>query len=210
MKTLIYQEEKEEDHLQVMNKTIEVGVDEVGRGCIFGPVFSAAIVITKKKIDTLKSLGVDDSKKLSEKKRESLLLPILNFSKDWSIGQSSVREIDRYGIRYATELSMIRALNKLKLQPSKIYIDGSLPLTLWNGQQESIIKGDSKLTSIAAASIVAKVYRDLLMKRIEDKYKGYFIYKNKGYGTKDHYLSLKVHGVTDMHRKSFLKHSNFI
>ena len=210
MKISIYQEEKGEDHQQEMSNEIEIGIDEVGRGCIFGPVFSAAIVIPKRNNYLLKNLGVKDSKKLSIKKRESLIPFISDFSQDWSIGQSSVREIDKYGIRYATELSMIRAIEKLKNKPLEIYIDGSLPLRFWRGKQENIIRGDSIFTSIAAASILAKVSRDSLMTRLEKKYKGYFIYKNKGYGTKDHFLSIDKLGITNMHRKSFLKKLNFI
>ena len=193
-----------------MNESIEVGIDEVGRGCIFGPVFSSAVVLSAENNHLLKKLGVDDSKKLSEKKRKSLIPKILELSNDWGIGQSSVREIDRYGIRCATELSMIRAIYKLKFKPLKIYIDGILPLSLWKGNQENIIKGDSKFTSIAAASILAKVKRDSLMNRLEEKYKGYTICKNKGYGTKNHFLSLKQLGITSMHRKSFLKKLDLI
>ena len=193
-----------------MIDSIEVGIDEVGRGCIFGPVFASIVVISAENNHLLKKIGVDDSKKLSEKKRNSLLPKILKLSKDWGIGQSSVREIDRYGIRHATELSMVRAINKLKLTPSKIYIDGNLPLSLWHGEQEMIIKGDSKLTSISAASIIAKVKRDALMIRLEEKYKGYVLYKNKGYGTSDHFLSIKQFGITNMHRKSFLKKLDLI
>jgi len=193
-----------------MIDSIEVGIDEVGRGCIFGPVFASIVVISAENNHLLKKIGVDDSKKLSEKKRNSLLPKILKLSKDWGIGQSSVREIDRYGIRHATELSMVRAIYKLKLTPSKIYIDGNLPLSLWHGEQEMIIKGDSKLTSISAASILAKVKRDALMIRLEEKYKGYVLYKNKGYGTSDHFLSIKQFGITNMHRKSFLKKLDLI
>ena len=193
-----------------MIDSIEVGIDEVGRGCIFGPVFASIVVISAENNHLLKKIGVDDSKKLSEKKRNSLLPKILKLSKDWGIGQSSVREIDRYGIRHATELSMVRAINKLKLTPSKIYIDGNLPLSLWHGEQEMTIKGDSKLTSISAASILAKVKRDALMIRLEEKYKGYVLYKNKGYGTSDHFLSIKQFGITNMHRKSFLKKLDLI
>ena len=188
-----------------MNDLIQVGIDEVGKGCIFGPVFSAVVVLTIENNYLLKKLGVNDSKKLSSKKRNALLPKILALSKDWGIGQSSAREIDKYGIKHATELSMIRAIYKLKLTPSKIYLDGSLPLSLWRGKQENIIKGDSKLTSIAAASILAKVKRDSLMIRLEEKYKGYIIQKNKGYGTSDHFLSINHLGITNMHRKSFIK-----
>jgi len=193
-----------------MNDSIEVGIDEVGKGCIFGPVFSSIVVLTLENNHLLKKLGVNDSKKLSEKKRNSLLPKILELSKDWGVGQSSVREIDKYGIKHATELSMIRAIYKLKLTPSKIYIDGNLPLSLWQGKQENIVKGDSKLTSIAAASILAKVKRDSLMIRLEDKYKRYKIYKNKGYGTNDHFLSINQFGITNMHRKSFIKKLDLI
>ncbi len=193
-----------------MNDSIEVGIDEVGKGCIFGPVFSSVVVLTFKNNQLLKKLGVNDSKKLSSTKRNSLLPKILELSKDWGIGQSSVREIDQYGIRHATELSMIRAIYKLKLKPSKIYIDGCLPLSLWKGKQENIIKGDSKLTSIAAASILAKVKRDSLMIRLEEYYKGYILCKNKGYGTSDHFLSINQLGITNMHRKTFLKKLDLI
>ena len=193
-----------------MNDSIEVGIDEVGKGCIFGPVFSSVVVLTLKNNQLLKKLGVNDSKKLSTKKRNALLPKIFELSKDWGIGQSSVREIDKYGIRHATELSMIRAIYKLKLTPSKIYIDGCLPLSLWKGKQENIIKGDSKLTSIAAASILAKVKRDSLMIRLEEYYKGYILCKNKGYGTSDHFLSINQLGITNMHRKTFLKKLDLI
>ena len=188
-----------------MIDSIEVGIDEVGRGSIFGPIFSSAVVLTLENNKLLKKLGVDDSKKLSAKKRYSLLPQILELSKDWGLGQSSVREIDKYGIRHATDLAMIRAIYKLKLTPLKIYIDGRLPLRLWKGKQENIIRGDSKLTSIAAASILAKVKRDYLMIRLSEKYKGYKIYKNKGYGTSDHFLSINQLGITNMHRQSFIK-----
>ena len=193
-----------------MNNLIEVGIDEVGKGCIFGPVFSSVVALNPENNQILKRLGVNDSKKLSSQKRNSLLPKILELSKDWGVGQSSAKEIDKYGIRHATEMSMIRAILKLKFTPVKIFIDGSLPLSLWKGNQENIIKGDSKLTSIAAASILAKVKRDLLMIRLEERYKGYKIYKNKGYGTRDHFLSLKHLGITNMHRKSFIKKLDLI
>ena len=199
---------KEEDHLQVLNKVPEIGIDEVGRGAIFGPIFSAAIVLTEKNGLTLKKLGVKDSKTLTPKKRKLLLPKIIALSSDYSLGQSSVREIDQLGIRYATELSMIRAIKKLKDHPSELMLDGPLSLRLWKGRQRNIISGDSKFTSIAAASILAKVKRDFLMERLEDKYSGYFIFKNKGYGTKEHFSSLKENGTSNLHRKSFLTKLN--
>ena len=204
------QEKKEEDLQQVFNKVSEIGIDEVGRGAVFGPVFSAVVVLNKKNKLILKKSGVTDSKKLTEKKRKLLLQKILLLSSDYGIGQSSVREIDKLGIRFATELSMIRALKKLKNKPSEILIDGPLLLRPWNGIQKNIISGDSKFTAIASASIVAKVSRDNLMERLDKKYSGYLIFKNKGYGTKEHLSFIKKNGITNLHRKSFLKKSNLI
>ena len=185
------QEKKEEDLQQVLNKTIEVGLDEVGRGAVFGPVFSAVVVLTEKNRLILKQFGVKDSKKLTPKKRKLLLPKILLLSSDYGIGQSSAREIDKLGIRVATELSMIRALKKLKEKPSELIIDGPLLLRPWEGTQYNIVSGDSKFLAIASASIVAKVSRDNLMERLEKKYSGYLIFKNKGYGTKEHLSRIK-------------------
>ena len=204
------QEKQEEDLQQVLNKVSEVGIDEVGRGAVFGPVFSAVVVLNEKNKSLLKKLGVNDSKKLTPKKRNFLLPKILLFASDYGIGQSSVREIDKHGIRVATELSMIRALKKLKEKPSELIIDGPLLLRPWKGIQENIVSGDSKFISIASASIVAKVSRDNLMERLEKKYSGYLIFKNKGYGTREHLSIIKENGSTNLHRKSFLKKSNLI
>ena len=206
----IIQEKKEEDLQQLLNKVSEVGMDEVGRGAVFGPVFSAVVVLTEKNKLILKQIGVKDSKKLTPKKRKFLLPKILLLSSDYGIGQSSAREIDKFGIRVATELSMIRALKKLKKKPAELIIDGPLLLRRWNGVQKNIISGDSKFISIASASIVAKVSRDNLMERLEKQYSGYFIFKNKGYGTKEHFSIIKKNGITNLHRKSFLKKSNLI
>ena len=203
-------EKKEEALQQVLNKEYEVGIDEVGKGAVFGPVFSAVVVLTKKNRSFLKQFGVTDSKKLTPKKRKLLLPKILLLSSDYGIGQSSAREIDKLGIRVATELSMIRALKKLREKPSELIIDGPLSLRPWNGIQKNIISGDSKFISIASASIIAKVSRDNLMERLEKKYSGYLIFQNKGYGTKDHLSLIKENGTTKLHRKSFLKKSNLI
>ena len=191
-----------------MNKVSEVGIDEVGRGAVFGPVFSAVVVLNKKNKFILKQFGVKDSKKLTPKKRKLLLPEILFLCTDYGIGQSSAREIDKLGIRVATELSMIRAIKKLKEKPSEIIIDGPLSLRPWKGIQKNIVAGDSKFISIASASIIAKVSRDNLMERLEKKYSGYFIFKNKGYGTREHLSIIKENGITHLHRKSFLKNSN--
>ena len=199
------QEKKEEDLQPLLSKVYEVGIDEVGKGAVFGPVFSAVVVLNKKNKFILKQLGVRDSKKLSPKKRESLLPKILLLSTDYGIGQSSVKEIDKFGIRVATELSMVRALKKLKKKPAELLIDGPLLLRPWKGIQKNIISGDSKYIAISSASIVAKVFRDNLMERLENKYSGYLIFKNKGYGTRIHLSSIKENGITNLHRKSFLR-----
>ena len=204
------QEKKEEDLQQVFSSALEVGVDEVGRGAVFGPVFSAVVVLNEKNKFILKKLKVKDSKKLTPKKRELLLPKILSLSSDYGIGQSSVREIDKHGIRVATELSMIRALKKLKEEPSELLIDGPLLLRPWKGIQRNIVSGDSKFISISSASIVAKVLRDSLMERLEKKYSGYLIFKNKGYGTREHLSIIQANGITNLHRKSFLRKSNLI
>ena len=199
------QEKKEEDLQQVLNKVIEVGIDEVGKGAIFGPVFSAVVVLSSSNRLVLKQFGVKDSKKITPQKRKLLLSKILLLSSDYGIGQSSAREIDKLGIRVATELSMMRALKKLKKPPSEIIIDGPLLLRPWKGIQKNIVSGDSKFTAISAASILAKVSRDNLMERLEKKYSGYFIFKNKGYGTKEHLSIIQENGIPKLHRKSFLK-----
>ncbi len=210
MKTLITLGEKEEDHLQQMNKSFEVGIDEVGKGCLFGPIFSAAVLLSKRNGEILINLGLKDSKKLSQKKRSILIPYIFALSQDWGLGQSSVSEIEKYGIRYATELSMIRAIDKLKYRPKKIFVDGPLSIRSWQGVQKNIVKGETKFASIAAASVIAKVKRDALMNKFEIRYKGYYLSKNKGYGTREHFLSLQKKGLTKMHRKSFLKKLNII
>ena len=204
------QEKKEGDLQQVLNKVSEVGIDEVGKGAIFGPVFSAVVVLTEKNKSVLKQFGVKDSKKLTPKQRKQLLPKILLLSSDYGIGQSSTREIDNLGIRVATELSMIRALKKLKEKPNELIIDGPLLLRPWKGIQKNIVSGDSKFISIASASIIAKVSRDNLMERLEQKYPGYLLFKNKGYGTREHLSLIKENGITNLHRKSFLKKSNLI
>ena len=194
----------------MLNKVCEVGIDEVGRGAVFGPVFSAVVVLSEENKCTLEKSGVIDSKKLTPKKRKLLLPKILILASDYGIGQSSAKEIDKLGIRVATELSMIRALKKLKERPDEIIVDGPLLLRPWSGVQKNIISADSKFTSVASASIVAKVSRDNLMERLDKKYSKYLIFKNKGYGTMEHLSIIKENGMTNLHRKSFLKNSNLI
>ena len=174
-----------------------IGVDEVGRGPLAGPVISAAIVLNKEKIPE----GINDSKKLSKKKREVINEELISQHK-FAIGIASVEEIDKINILQASLLAMKRAVLNLNIKPQTILVDGNkLPDLEYN--MYPIIKGDNKSISIAAASIIAKVYRDKLMQDLSLQYPGYYWEKNSGYGTKQHLLALNNLGVTPIHRKSF-------
>ena len=174
-----------------------IGVDEVGRGPLAGPVISAAIILNKEKIPE----GINDSKKLSKKKREVINEELISQHK-FAIGIASVEEIDKINILQASLLAMKRAVLNLNIKPQTILVDGNkLPDLEYN--MYPIIKGDSKSISIAAASIIAKVYRDKLMQDLSIQYPGYYWEKNSGYGTKQHLLALNNLGVTPIHRKSF-------
>ena len=176
---------------------ITAGVDEVGRGCLAGPVVSAAVIL-KKGID-LKLLK--DSKKISFKKREEISEHIKKNSY-YAIGIASVEEILNLNILQASLLSMSRAIEKLKIKPSLTLIDGNFaPAGLKN--YKTIINGDEKIKVISAASIIAKVYRDRFMIKLSEKYSNYAWERNFGYGTKAHLEGLKNFGVTSHHRKGF-------
>ena len=174
------------------------GVDEVGRGCLAGPVFSAAVILNKK----INKKDIKDSKKIPFKKR-ILLSKYIKKNSVYAIGIATVDEIDRINILNASLLSMQRALNKLKLKPSIAYIDGLFSPKNIKIKCRTFIKGDGKITSIAAASIIAKVSRDLFMIKLAKKYPKYNWHKNFGYGTNDHLNGLKKYGVTKHHRKKF-------
>ena len=186
-----------------INKII-AGVDEVGKGCLFGPVFAGAVILSNENETNLLSLGLKDSKKLSHRERRKLVPLIKKNSIAWSIGQASAREIDSIGIREATEKAIIRALEKFTSPPNLILVDGILPIRLWSGEQKTQIRGESYFASIAAASVLAKETRDDLMKRLSPKYNLYEIEKNKGYGTENHRKNLIKAGLTKLHRKTFL------
>ena len=180
-----------------MKDCITAGVDEVGRGCLAGPVVSAAVIF--KKSINLKILK--DSKKISFKKRERIFEHIKSNSY-YAIGVASVEEILNLNILQASLLSMKRALEKLTIKPGLTLIDGNFaPRGLKNFK--NIIKGDEKIKVISAASIVAKVYRDRFMIKLSKKYSNYAWDKNFGYGTKDHLKGLRKFGVTVHHRKDF-------
>jgi len=180
------------------------GVDEVGKGCLFGPVFAGAVILSKENEIKLLSHGLKDSKKLNERQRNNLVPLIKKNSIAWATGQASAREIDSIGIREATEKAMIRALEKIPSTPDLILVDGILPIRLWPGEQKTQVRGESHFASIAAASVLAKKTRDELIKRLARKYNLYGLEKNKGYGTEIHRRNLIKEGSTKLHRKSFI------
>ena len=174
------------------------GVDEVGRGCLAGPVFAAAVILNSK----IDKKDIKDSKKINFKKR-FFLSEYIKKNSTYAIGSASVKEIANINILNASLLSMKRALNKLKNKPSIAYIDGPFAPKNIKMKCKTFIKGDERITSIAAASIVAKVARDLFMIKLSKKYPKYKWNKNFGYGTADHIKGLKKHGITKHHRKKF-------
>ena len=179
------------------NKKI-AGVDEVGRGCLAGPVFAAAVVLNK----DINTKLIKDSKKIPFDKR-ILISEYIKKNSIYALGSASVEEIEKINILNASLLSMKRALNKLKYKPSIAYIDGLFIPKNLKIKCKTFIKGDEKITSIAAASIIAKVSRDLFMIKLSKKYPKYYWHKNFGYGTRDHLIGLKKYGITKHHRKTF-------
>ena len=202
------QDEKEEDHRPLpemrTNTALIAGIDEVGKGSLFGPVFAGAVILSKANELKLLSKGLNDSKKLNSRQRNNLVPLIKENSIAWSLGQASAREIDTIGIRNATEKAMIRALEKFSSAPELILVDGILPICLWPGKQETKVRGESHFPSIAAASVLAKEARDELISRLANKYPLYGLETNKGYGTEIHRKSLIKVGSSKLHRKSFL------
>lgn len=191
-----------ENNLRAQGINYIGGVDEVGRGPLAGPVVAACLVLP----EDFSVTGVDDSKKVSEKKRNSLYNSILDNSISWGIGLVAPEIIDEINILNATKKAMTIAINSAreKCALQHLLID-AVSLEDIDIPQTSIIKGDAKSVSIAAASIVAKVYRDNLMINYSKEYPGYAFEKNKGYGTKAHYEGISEKGITPIHRKSFLK-----
>ena len=174
------------------------GVDEVGRGCLAGPVFAAAVILN----NDINIKDIKDSKKIPFQKR-ILLSNYIKKNSTYAVGRASVEEINKINILNASLLSMKRALNKLKLRPSIAYIDGLFVPKNMKIKCEALIKGDEKIISIAAASIVAKATRDLFMINLGKKFPKYKWNKNFGYGTAEHLNGLKKYGVTRHHRKKF-------
>jgi ribonuclease HII len=180
------------------------GVDEVGRGCWFGPVFAAAVVLDDTAAAELRHLGLTDSKALTPRRRAALVPEIETRSRCWALGQAAARDVDAMGIRVATELAMIRALQRLPQTPELVLVDGVLPLRPWSGPQRTIVRGDSREASIAAASVLAKEARDALIRRLARRFPGYGLERHAGYGTAKHRAALLALGPTPMHRHSFL------
>ena len=177
------------------------GVDEAGRGPLAGPVFAAAVILPM----DCEIEGLNDSKKLSEKKREALFDVIKEKAIAYSVASASVDEIEEFNILKATYLAMNRAILGLHIAPDFAIIDGNRIPDNAPTKCEALIKGDFKSMSVAAASILAKVSRDRLLVEYDQKYPQYNFKKHKGYGTKEHYEAINKHGICEIHRKSFLK-----
>ncbi len=174
------------------------GVDEAGRGPLAGPVVAAAVIL-----DELRPIaGLNDSKKLSERRREKLYDEILAKALCCSIAEASVQEIDSLNFLQATLLAMRRAVDGLRLKPVKVLVDGNR-LPVLGVRAEAIVQGDALVPAISAASILAKVYRDRLCARLHDQYPQYGFDRHKGYGTAEHLQALAAHGPSPWHRSSF-------
>lgn len=179
---------------------VVAGVDEAGRGPLAGPVFAAACILPA----GLEDAGINDSKKLSEKKRDALYDLIRERAESWCVASASPEEIDEINILNATFLAMKRAVDGLAVRPDLLLVDGNrCPGT--GIPERALVKGDAKSISIAAASILAKVSRDRHMLELDALYPEYRFAQHKGYPTKLHYEMLKAHGVSPVHRRSFLK-----
>ena len=184
-----------------------IGVDEVGRGPLAGPVVSCACTYKNYEIDKKFIDKIDDSKKISYKNRIKIFKIIQNLKDNkeinYSLGFATVEEIDSHNILEATKLSMIRAINKLNFKKGNIIFDGKMKLNIKNFISKDIVKGDNKSISIATSSIIAKIHRDRYMRFLSLKFPSYNWEQNAGYGTKRHIDEIYKNGITDYHRKSF-------
>jgi len=174
------------------------GVDEVGRGPLFGPVVAAAVILQR----GCRLPGLNDSKKLSEKKRNELDVEIRENAVAWAIAEVDAETIDRINIRQASLLAMRQAVAQLALSPDYLLIDGKDTIN-WEGQQQAVVHGDATSFSIAAASVLAKVYRDRLLVEWDAEFPGYGLARHKGYGSPEHFAALARLGPTPLHRKTF-------
>ena len=183
---------------------IVAGVDEVGRGSLIGPVYAAAVILNK----SIDKRLLKDSKSLSKIKREKLFIYIKKNS-TWAIGQASMEEIEKMNILHASLLAMKRSIIKLKKRPSLVLIDGNKLPNLKNYNLKYVIKGDHKISSISAASILAKVSRDRFITKLSKQFSNYGWDTNSGYGTKKHLGAINKFGITKYHRKTFYPVSKF-
>ena len=190
-----------EKALIAQGKNYICGVDEAGRGPLAGPVCAAAVILPEDCVIE----GLNDSKKLSEKKREALYDIIIEKAISYSIAFGTLEEIEEYNILEATYIAMNRAIDGLDIKPDHALIDGNRVPTGIKVPCDTVVKGDSKSFSIAAASILAKVTRDRLLLQYDELYPEYNFKKHKGYGTKEHYEAINKYGVCKIHRLSFLK-----
>ena len=177
---------------------IIAGVDEVGRGSLIGPVYAAAVILNK----SINKKILKDSKKLSKSQRE-ILAKYIKKNSIWATGKATVKEIEKINILHASLLAMKRAIIKLKKKPSLVLVDGNKLPNIKNYKINFVIKGDQKIPSISAASIIAKVTRDKKIAGLGKKFQGYNWHKNYGYGTKEHLKAIKTLGITPHHRKTF-------
>lgn len=179
------------------------GVDEVGRGALFGPVVAAAVILPTSALSELVEAKIRDSKQLSAYRREELAKKICNCALAWSVDSASSAEIDQINILQASLLAMKRAILKLKVKPQLCLVDGNHAIKDLSIPQQTLVKGDEKSILIASASIVAKVWRDDLIIQLAKKYPMYDLAANKGYGTARHLQALKEYGASPLHRRSF-------
>ena len=179
-------------------KKIIAGVDEVGRGSLVGPVYAAAVILNKE----INRKILKDSKKLNKIKREALAKYIKKNSV-WALGSASIKEIEKINILNASLLAMKRSILKLKFKPQIVKVDGNKKPNINNLNIKSVVRGDQKIPEISAASILAKVSRDRLIRKMSKKFKAYLWDKNVGYGTRDHLSAIKKFGITKHHRKTF-------
>ena len=181
-----------------------VGIDEVGIGCLAGPVVAAAVIL-----DPANPIyGITDSKKISEQRRKALADQVMANAVDWAIGQASVSEIDQHNILRASHLAMQRAYGDLKSDATLVLVDGNKS-PYFPVESKAVIKGDETVLAIGAASIIAKVFRDGLMEELGKKYPDYDFEKNKGYPTKSHMQTLRAIGPCAQHRNSFAPVKNW-
>ena len=189
-------------HRQLKEKGYHLvaGVDEAGRGPLAGPVIAAAVILRQ---DDLPSLDLNDSKALSAAKREEIFAGICSAALAWAVGAVSVSEIDALNIYWASLLAMRRAIERLSLRPQFVVVDGNQTIPDIDLPQMSVVRGDAKVAAVAAASIVAKVTRDRIMRELDFLFPNYEFAQHKGYGTKKHLQALQELGPTLVHRCSF-------